>query len=300
MTTASLLTPPLAGTGRRGPVADWVASTRAELFRLRRWPAAWVIATAWLALALVFGYVFNYISYTTGESGFSNDGQPTQDLLAEILPAAVPTVFVQGMPLFGGALMIVLGAMAAGNGYGWGTWKTVYTQGPRRVVVAAGLLTALLVWTAGLLLTTVVACLGAALLVAVGEGQTITWPTLSALAESTVSGYLVLAVWLFAGVLLGTLARSPALSVGLGIVWAVVVENLLRGVGGTIGAIGALTEWLPGTAAGSLVGALVGDSEGTPGVLSVLGQERATWLLVAYAVALPLLTLALVHRRDVA
>lgn len=300
MTSASLLTPPLARPGHRGPVADWLASTRAELFRLRRWPAAWVVAAAWLALALVFGYVFNYVSYTTGESGFSNDGVPTGELLAEILPPAVPTVFVQGMPLFGGALMIVLGAMTAGNGYGWGTWKTVYTQGPRRVVVAAGMLTALLVWAAGLLATTVVACLGAATVIAVAEDQVITWPTMSALAESTASGYLVLAVWLLAGVLLGTLARSPALSVGLGIVWAVVVENLLRGVGGTISAIGTLTEWLPGTAAGSLVGALVGDSEGTPGVLSVLGQERATWVLAGYAVLLPVVTLALVHRRDVA
>lgn len=31
-----------------------------------------------------------------------------------------------------GALMPVLGAVVAGNGYGWGTWKTVFTQGPSR------------------------------------------------------------------------------------------------------------------------------------------------------------------------
>ena len=34
--------------------------------------------------------------------------------------------------MFGGALMMVLGAIIAGNGYGWGTWKTVFTQGPSR------------------------------------------------------------------------------------------------------------------------------------------------------------------------
>ena len=41
--------------------------------------------------------------------------------------------------MFGGALMMVLGAIVAGNGYGWGTWKTVLTQGPSRRSVVDGL-----------------------------------------------------------------------------------------------------------------------------------------------------------------
>ena len=39
---------------------------------------------------------------------------------------------VQGLPMFGGALVLILGALAVGSGYGWGTWKTVFTTGPRR------------------------------------------------------------------------------------------------------------------------------------------------------------------------
>ena len=46
----------------------------------------------------------------------------------------MPDVLVQGLPMFGGALVMVLGAIVAGNGYGWGTWKTVFTQGPSRTV----------------------------------------------------------------------------------------------------------------------------------------------------------------------
>ena len=49
-----------------------------------------------------------------------------------MLPATHPDVFVQGMPMFGGALVMVLGAIVAGNGYGWGTWKTMFTLGPSR------------------------------------------------------------------------------------------------------------------------------------------------------------------------
>ena len=52
-------------------------STRAELLRLRRWPAVWVTLGAWLALAAMFGYLFNYLAYATGSQNFATDGQPT-------------------------------------------------------------------------------------------------------------------------------------------------------------------------------------------------------------------------------
>lgn len=51
---------------------------------------------------------------------------------------------------------------------------------------------------------------------------------------------------------------GPALSVGLGLVWAPVIENMLRGVGSLLGWVDVLTHFLPGTAAGSLVGSIVG------------------------------------------
>ena len=52
-------------------------STRAELLRLRKWPAVWVTLGAWLALTAMFGYLFNYLSYTTGDASFADDGQST-------------------------------------------------------------------------------------------------------------------------------------------------------------------------------------------------------------------------------
>jgi len=119
-------------------MAAILASTRAELLRLRKWPAVWVTIGAWLALAAMFGYVFNYVSYATGDNGFSNEGQTAASLLADLLPANVPAVMIQGTPMFGGALMMVLGALVAGGGYGWGTWKTVFTQGPSRTAAVLG------------------------------------------------------------------------------------------------------------------------------------------------------------------
>ena len=45
-----------------------VRSTRAELRRLLRWPATWVLVGVWSALSLTFTYVFDWISYRTGET----------------------------------------------------------------------------------------------------------------------------------------------------------------------------------------------------------------------------------------
>jgi ABC-2 type transport system permease protein len=278
-----------------------IASARAELLRLRKWPAVWVTLSAWMALTAMFGYLFNYLSYTTGDASFSNEGVTSDSLLAEILPANVPHVLVQGMPMFGGALMMVLGAIVAGNGYGWGTWKTVFTQGPSRRSAVIGSLSALTVFVAFTVLATLALCFGLSLLVAGVESQTVVWPAAGDVVTSLGAGFLVLEMWALAGYLLGTLARGPALSVGLGLVWALVVENLLRGVGGLLGAVEVFTRFLPGTGAGSLVGSIVGTGgpDPTPGVLDTLTAAQAIGSLAAYLVVLPLVVLILVSRRDV-
>lgn len=279
-----------------------VNSTRAELLRMRKWPAVWVTLAAWLALAAMFGYVFNYVSYATGDTSFSNEGATTESLLGELLPAYAPNVLIQGTPMFGGALMMVLGALVAGGGYGWGTWKTVFTQGPSRTAATLGSLAALVIVVAGLVLATLVMCLGISLGIAGLESQAVVWPSAADVLRGVGVGYGVLGMWALAGFLLGTLARGPALSVGLGLVWALVIENLLRGVGELLGPVETFTHLLPGTAAGSVVGSVVGvDPTGdtTPGVLDTLSPDRAVITMLAWVAVLVFTSLALVRRRDV-
>ncbi len=283
-------------------IADTLASTKAELLRLRKWPAVWVTIGAWLALTAMFGYLFNYVSYTSGSTSFSNEGESPESLLAEILPANVDHVLLQGMPMFGGALMMVLGAIIAGNGYGWGTWKTVFTQGPSRRSVVTGSLAALTTFVVVTVLATMVLCVGLSLLVAAVESQSVSWPSVGDVGISLGAGFLVMEMFALVGYLLGTVARGPALSVGLGLVWVLVIENLLRGVGTLLGPIEAFTKILPGTEAGSLVGAIVGTGgpDATPGVVDTLTGGQATILLIAYLVLAPAVIAWLAGRRDVA
>lgn len=276
-------------------------STRAELARLRAWPAVWITLGAWLALSLMFGYLFTYLSYTSGEASFTDEGTTRAQQLAELMPDAVPHVFLQGMPMFGGALMMVLGALVTGNGYGWGTWKTLFSQGVRRTPAVLGSVAALTVFVLATLVVTLGFDLGVSLLITASEGQDVVLPSGGSVVQAFGAGFLVLEMWAVLGFALGTLARGPALSVGLGLVWALVVENLLRGVGRLLDWVDALTAVLPGTSAGSLIGSIVGtgDGDGTPGVLDTVGGGRATVTVAVYVALAVALSLALVRRRDV-
>ena len=277
-----------------------INSTRAELLRLRKWSAIWVIVGAWLALSLSFGYVFNYVAYKTGDDNFAGDGASNAQLLAELMPNAIPDVIVSGLPMFGGALAMVVGALVAGNGFGWGTWKTVLTQGPGRVAAVGGSLAAVTLFVFAMMTATLALCAGVSVAIAATEGQTITAPALSDLGQSFGAGFLVLEMWALIGFLVGVLAKGPALAVGLGLVWSLVVENLLRGVGSLLPGIEPVTDALPGTAGGSLAGAIIGGPNGTPGVLDAISGERALVTVAAYVLVAAVAAVVVMRRRDLA
>ncbi|MGH8776972.1 MAG: ABC transporter permease [Jiangellaceae bacterium] len=278
--------------------APMLRSARAELLRLGRWPVTWVLVGVWTILNLIFVYVFNWISYRGG------DGPPTgpgESLLPDMLPAAVPQVLVQGMPMFGGAIVMILGALAVGSGYGWGTWKTALTQGPGRAAAFGGMLMALAVAVVGIVVLTAAVDLGVSSLVAVVEGQSSDLPAWGDLLQSIGAGVLLMGMWTAAGVVVGAVTLGPALAVGLGLVWSLVLENLLRGVSGLIDGMSAVTDHLPGSAAGSLGGSGVdAEGNGTPGVLDILTASTASWWLAGYLLVFVALATVLVRRRDLA
>ncbi|MEU8897708.1 ABC transporter permease subunit [Nocardia sp. NPDC048505] len=278
---------------------DLMAGTRAEMLRLRKWPAFWIILGTWILLNLTFSYLFNYLDYTGAERSAMSDGLPKDVLLRQLLPAAVPEVFTQGMAMFGGALMLILGALVLGSGYGWGTWKTVLTQGPSRRTAIGGVLVSLLAVVVALVCVAFLADLAVASGIALSQSQSLALPGLTQSLNGILTGTMILGMWTLAGALIGTLARGPALAVGLGLVWVLVVENLLRGVSGLFGPLRAVTDHLPGSAAGSLAGAMrTVDGPATPGVLEILSRGESLLVLALYLVLFAAGTLGLVRRRD--
>lgn len=275
-------------------------SIRAELLRLRKWPVVWIVSGVWLVLNLTFGYLFDYLSYRDAVS--SGDQGLARALLAQLSLEGVPATMTTGLPIFGGALVLTLAALTTGSGYGWNTWKTVFTQGPSRLAVLGGTLTALAVVVAGVVVAALIADVAASAIVMTVASQPLTWPDIGALAEGLGGALLIVGMWAAAGAFLGVIAKGPALAVGLGLVWSLVVENLLRGVAGILGPLESVPDFLPGTAAGSLAGAIgaatASEAGGAPGVLTVLTGTASVALLAAYIAAFVVLAAIVVSRRD--
>jgi ABC-type transport system involved in multi-copper enzyme maturation permease subunit len=198
---------------------------------------------------------------------------------------------------------MILGALVAGSEYGWGSLKTVLTQRPGRLAVFGGTLAALGAILLAVVLVSFAVSAGASATLAAAEGLPIQWPPVADLVQGIAAGWLVLGMWCLFGLLLGTLTRGTALAIGLGLVWALVVENLIRASANALEWLDAVQRVLPGVNAGSVVAALgargEGDGDGTPGVAAIVsgtqGALTVTALLVVFAAA----AAVLIQRRDV-
>jgi ABC-2 type transport system permease protein len=278
-------------------------SYRAEMSKLARWPAVWVLGAALLVLSQVFGYLIPYVAYSSGGgSGFAA-GQSTAQLLADVLPARLVPNTLGGFPIFAGALALILGGIATGSEYGWRTLKTIVTQRPRRATVLGGKLLA----TTTIVLALVLAVFALNALwsgvIAATEGRRADWPSVLELAQGIGAGWLILGMWSLLGALLGILFRSTSLAIGLGLVWALAVENLVRGFAGLLDFLDVLQEGLPGTNAGSLVASLgaatIDQPGGTPGVTNVVSGPQAVVVLVVYVAAMALMAAFALRRQDI-
>jgi ABC-2 type transport system permease protein len=279
------------------------ASLTAELLKLRRRPATWLIAGVWLTLSLVFGYLFPYLSYRGAFTGAGTAGAPAERVLAEALPANLAASAIQGFPMFAGALALILGALSAGSEYGWATLKTILTQCPGRLAVLAGKAAALGLALLLVVLATFAVDAAASWLVAAATSHPVQWPPLAGLARGLAAGWLIVGMWCAAGMFLGVLAHGTALAVGAGLVWALAVETLGRIFASILDVIGALLRWLPATNAGSLAAAVgvptQGAPGGTPGVTAAVSGMHAALVLGVYVVVFVVVAGVLTQRRDV-
>jgi ABC-type transport system involved in multi-copper enzyme maturation permease subunit len=275
------------------------AIVSAELLKLLRRPATWVLLGLWPSVQLVFSLLIPYVSYRRGSS---SDGLPPEVLLAGTLPDHLVQNALSGLPLFGGALVLTLGALLAGSEYGWGTLKTLLVQGPGRRTVLAGQLLALLLVLAGTVVVSFLLTAIGSLAIAVGESAAVDWPTPGLLVRGVGGGLLIAGMWGAMGMFLGTALRSTALPIGLGLVWILAIESLVVNVAAPLLPLfDAGQAALPGVNAGSLVAALAGPGAvlHTPGVAAIVGGTQSAWALAGFTALFAALTGLLLVRRDV-
>ncbi len=279
-----------------------LGSYRAELLKLRKRSAVWVLFGAGLVLSLIFGYLLPYLSYVTGDDNQQTDGIPRSEVLRGLLPERVLDNTIGGFPVFAGALALVLGAIVIGGEYTWGTLKTILTQRPGRVSLLAGqllgLFTMLAVWVLGIF----AACSLCSIAIAAGEGAPMSWPGPLELLEGLAGGWLVLTMWCLAGAVLAVAFRNVALPIGLGVVWILGIETLLAGVvSSLLPDLEVLSDVMPGANAGALVFSVTGmtAADAPPGVRDAVSGDRALLTMLGYAVVFIALAAVTTRRRDV-
>jgi ABC-2 type transport system permease protein len=271
-------------------------SLGAELLVLRKRASTWILLGIWTTLALTFAYVVPYVTYLNGSA---------PDSLAELLPERLVGAVLGGFPFFGGVLALMLGVLAFGSEYGWGTLRTLFTQRPGRLNVFGAKLLALAVALVPFVLAVFAVAALASCAVALREGVDVAWPSAWLVVRGLAAGWLVLAVWAAFGVLLAVLSRGTALAVGVGILYGLVIEGLLSAVAGQVSVLDWLVELFLRANAYSLVTALgVSPDEvasNGPGSFSgpFVAGGQALFILVTYAAAFLVVSGWLLRRRDV-
>ncbi len=273
------------------------ASVRAELLALRKRASSWILLGIWTTLALVFAYVVPYATYLNGSAG-----EPPADLL----PQGLVGTLMGGFPFFGGVIALMLGVLALGSEYGWGTLKTLFTQGPGRLRVFGAKLIALAIGLVPFVLVVFAVGALASYAIALREGADVASPSIWLLLRGLAAGWLVLAVWASLGVLLAVLSRGTALATGIGILYGFVIEGLLSALASQVSLLDRLVEFFLRANAYSLVAGLgvSADSVADNGPGSFSGPfvdgVQAFLVLGSYTAAFLVLSGWLLRRRDVA
>jgi len=278
-----------------------VTALAGELFATRRRPGVWVVGGVWLVLAVVFGMAVPYIVYLaiSGDAAAAAAGDP-EKLLASLLPDRMVPTTLSLFPLFGSAIMLILGAVVAGGDHRWGTWGTLLTQGPGRTTVVLAKIAALAVALVGVVVATFVAVAVVGVALAVLEGRSIDWPALGSVAAGLGAAWLVSLAAASLGFTLAMIFRGTGTALGVGLVWLLALENAVNGLSFLLD-VTPVQKVLLGPNAGSLaaaLGASTQDDGGTPGVVATSGPLTACLVLAAYTVVLAAISVTLTNRRD--
>jgi ABC-2 type transport system permease protein len=285
------------------------ASFAAELLKLRKRPATWVLALVWVAVVVLFGYLLTY-------SFVANPPEPAEDVPPEVqaqeraineaqLEALLPenlmeNLFGSGIFGVGAAVVLILGALTAGSEYSWGTLKTVLSQRPGKLAVLSGKLLALGVFLVVFVALGLAAGAASSLVVARLEEAAVAWPTLGEALRGVGIGSLVFAVWGTFGFGLAVLFRGTPLAIGLGLAWALAVENTIAALPIRSDAYESFRRFTLGentSGATSYFGSPFPEEFGLPEPL--VEPERAAITLAAYTAAFVVLAALFFWRRDV-
>jgi ABC-2 type transport system permease protein len=281
-----------------------LASMRAELMVLRKWPAAWGLLLVTPMLVLLSDYVAEFISYLNLiPADYATYGTPSQ-AFGSLTFSQFNIIAVNQFNFSGNAPFIALGAVMAGGDWRRGTISTSLLQRPGRARTSAGQVLALAVAITGSVLATFAVAATACSVIGVVNGINpflAVMPPALVVAESVGAALFVALTYGMLGLFLGTVCRSGAGAIAVALLWTLIIEGTLYNLALDFpqGALRTIDDLTPGAAA-SVVTGFFGDPGGgaTSQNYMTVGTTAAVVTLAAYIAGAVALTIIIVRRRD--
>jgi ABC-2 type transport system permease protein len=277
-----------------------LGSFRAELLKLRKRWAIRILAILFVLIVVLLTYVLSYVIYKNPPPNFQSGlprGTTLADLIKTLYPANFHRIALSNVNGLGSAIAIILGVLAVGSEYGWGTLKTVFTQRPSRTTVALARFGALLVVTLAFAILLMLASAASSVVIALIDGKLGGSPDPLVILESTASLWLILVVWTLFGVMLAVIFQQSALAIGIGLVYGFVVEGLVFGLFGRNPSLQNIEKAFPGANATALADAF-GQATRFQPATPLVGVTQAVAMLAAYTFAFLVISTFLTARRD--
>lgn len=277
-----------------------IACMHAELLKFRKRPAIWILGVILLVLILCLGYVFPYFFIVIVPVQDAALRMIMQELRTSLFP---PMLVAKLLPLatnMGGPIAVILGCVAVGSEYNWGTVKTILTQYPRRFQVLGGKFLALgLILVLGVLLIFGLGGTGS-LLIAVVEAGEMRWPALTDILLGMGALWLILAAWVSVGLILTLLFQSTALGLGLGLMQIMMVEATFNLLSLQNPLFQSIRQFLPGANATALAmsfsSPMIGLEQGM--LTTSIGAVQAACVLAGYTIGAMIVAFWLFGNRD--
>lgn len=281
------------------------AAFRGELFKSIRRPGVWILVVLLLVLAVVIGYAILWLVYTLSPPSAAR-GLPPGTTFADFKVALYPENFVKQTfntwGSLGGVFALIVGVLAQGSEYGWGTIKTLYTQRSGRLTMLFGKLGAVALIVLVMVVALFAVDAGASAILATLDGKSITFPAGDVILKAIGAGFLIFGFWAVFGVTLATVFRQSAMAIGLGLAYGLVVEVLIFALF-RLGGIGIqqVQQWFPIANTGYLA-----DSFGAARIRGVpatgapfADATHAVVVLVVYVIVFTAISAWLTRTRDV-
>jgi ABC-2 type transport system permease protein len=283
-------------------MTDAMSAVAGEFIKSGRRPAIWIVGACWTAQIVLFAYLVPFLIIQTAQS--TSTAAIRQPLIEKLLPENVDLTTAAAFPIFGGAVMLILGVLLVGAEYRWGTWSTILTQGPSRLAILLGKSVSSALIVAIIVVISYLAAILVSIALAIATHRTLRAPPIGRLALSLMAAILISYAWLSLGMFLGVVFKSSTAALAVGLIYGLALENLISSVSSVTHVLTPIRQLLLGVNSGSLVAGLGAATQsapdGTPGVVSVVGGSQATATLLIYVLGTFGLCLFLLQRRDVA